>query len=67
MSLLRKACCYLITGLFCFNVHISSAQDQRVADILKNLYAQNQSIDSARLELLKQLSFNELNDNNKSD
>ena len=58
----KKAYYYLIIGLLFLNNHFLLAQDQRAADSLKYIYAQDKLIDSTKLELLKQLSFNELND-----
>lgn len=49
-------------GLFCFFVNSAVAQDQRIADSLKIIYDQDTLKDAAKLELLRQLSFNELND-----
>lgn len=61
MPLNRKAC-YVMMGLFCFFVNAVMAQDQRIADSLKIIYDQDTIKDAAKLELLRQLSFNELND-----
>ena len=49
-------------GLFCFLINSSVAQDQRIADSLKIIYNQDILKDSLKLDLLSQLSFNELND-----
>lgn len=65
MFLNRKAY-YLIIGLFCFIINSSVAQDQRIADSLKIIYDQDILEGSAKLELLKQISFNELSDFNLS-
>ncbi|MEL4454864.1 adenylate/guanylate cyclase domain-containing protein [Lutimonas vermicola] len=65
MFLKRKAY-YLIIGLFCVFINSSVAQDQRVADSLKIIYDQDVLKDSAKLELLSQITFNELNDFNLS-
>ena len=59
--LLNKKACYVMMGLFCFFVNSSVAQDQRIADSLKIIYEQDILKDSAKLELLRKLSFNELN------
>jgi signal transduction histidine kinase len=42
-----------------------AAQDQHIADSLTHIYAQNNLPDTAKLELLKDLSFNEITDNQK--
>ena len=62
MLILRKAYYFLMICLFSFGLHTSLAQDQRIADSLKNIYVQTAYVDTTQLELLKQLSFNELND-----
>ncbi|MFT6868231.1 MAG: two-component system NarL family sensor kinase [Cyclobacteriaceae bacterium] len=55
---------YLIIGFFGF-FHLSSrAQDQRVADSLRHIYLRDDLADTTKLELLKKLSFNEVNDFN---
>lgn len=38
-----------------------SAQDEKLADSLARIYQQNELTDTAKLELLRQLSFNEVN------
>ena len=43
-----------------------NCQDQRIADSLKVIYAENQLSDSSRLELLRNLSFHENNDHELS-
>lgn len=53
-----KACYYLI-GLFCFCFQSISAQDQRVADSLAIIYSTDEAEGVEKLELLKNLSFNE--------
>lgn len=50
--------CALTTGLV--------AQDQRIADSLKHIYQQDTLKDKAKLELLKELSFNEIRDLKKA-
>ena len=57
---------YLIMGLFCLTINFSSAQDQRVADSLVQIYRENKLEGIEKLELLEELSFNELNDLNLS-
>jgi class 3 adenylate cyclase len=59
-----KKAYYLMIGLFFLYINFLVAQDQRVADSLKIIYDQGILKDSAKLELLKQLSFNEINDYN---
>ena len=59
---LNRKAYYLIIGLFCFITNSSVAQDQRIADSLKIIYDQDILKDSAKLDLLRRLSFNELND-----
>src|SRR5690606_26564528 len=49
-------------GFFCFLGQVSFAQDQRVADSLRRIYLKDGLEDSARLELLKNLAFNEVQD-----
>ena len=59
MSLNEKAY-YLIIGLFSFI--IVTAQDQRIADSLVIIYQQDRLEGIEKLELLKNLAFNELSD-----
>ncbi len=61
MRFFKRIACYLLTGFFCFFFYIVSAQDQRVADSLAKIYHQNKLKDVAKLELLRNLSFNESN------
>lgn len=56
----RKACYYL-TGFFCFITHCAAAQDQRLADSLARIYKADTLEGTAKLELLRTLSFNEVN------
>src|SRR4051812_21759044 len=53
---------YLLTGLFYLAGHIVFAQDQRIADSLAKIYHADTLKDESRLELLRNLSFNEVND-----
>ncbi len=62
MFIFNLSYCFLLICLFSFGSHSLLAQDQRVADSLKNIYVDKIVIDTTQLELLKQLSFNELND-----
>ncbi|MEP7268354.1 MAG: adenylate/guanylate cyclase domain-containing protein [Saprospiraceae bacterium] len=56
----RKAY-YLLVGFFCF-IGTISAQNQKLADSLKRIYQSGLLKDSSQLELLRNLSFNEVND-----
>ncbi len=56
-----KAHLLLLVFLF-FNIHYVSGQDQRVADSLALIYQENMLEGKEKMELLKDLSFNELND-----
>jgi len=60
----RKACSLLI-GCFWFIISAVFAQEQKVADSLARIYQQNYLTDTARFELLTDLSFNEIRDLNK--
>ena len=62
MPFKRKAY-YLLIGFFFITLTVSS-QDQKVADSLKRVYQQNILKDSAKLDLLLNLSFNEVNNLN---
>ena len=57
----RKAPLLLI-GCFWFIIAGVSAQDQKLADSLALIYQQNTVTDTAKLELLRNLSFNETRD-----
>ena len=61
MNFKRKAYCFLI-GFFCFNLSSISAQNQRIADSLKIIYLEDKLGGDEKLELLKNLAFNESND-----
>ncbi len=61
MSYKWKACHFLI-GFLCLIVQNVSGQDQKVADSLAIIYQKNILEDTAKLELLRNLSFNEVND-----
>lgn len=65
MSLAYRVC-YFLTFLFCLTTFYSSAQDQKVADSLAHIYQQDNLPDTTKLELLRQLSFNEIKDYNLS-
>ena len=64
MCLLRRIS-YLIASLFLISF-ITYGQDQKIADSLARVYRQNDLPDTAKLEILRQLSFNEVNDYNLS-
>ncbi len=51
---------------FCIVTSGLVAQDQRIADSLKIIYQQDVLTDEARLEMLKELSFNEIRDLKKA-
>jgi two-component system NtrC family sensor kinase len=55
---------YCLIAFFCLTIFYTTAQDQKVADSLSHIYHQKDLPDTARLELLRQLSFNEVNDYN---
>lgn len=57
---------YCLVSLFCLTTFHTSAQDQKVADSLARIYHRNNLPDTTKLELLKQLSFNEMNNYNSS-
>ncbi len=61
MLLKRKACCFVI-GFFYFIANHLSAQDQRIADSLYKIYKSDTSSGLVKLELLSDLSFNEIKD-----
>ncbi len=61
MSFKEKAYYFLI-GFFCLIISNASGQDQKVADSLAKIYHQNKLDDSTRLELLRNLAFNEMKD-----
>jgi tetratricopeptide (TPR) repeat protein len=57
--MLRKKAFSLLLALFRFLVWDVSAQDQKIADSLAFVYQQNTLEDTAKLEVLRNLSFNE--------
>jgi adenylate cyclase len=63
MGLSAKAICLYISFLV-FTIFCARGQDQKVADSLKTIYQHNILDDSAKLDLLSNLSFNEVNDLN---
>jgi class 3 adenylate cyclase len=58
MSFKNKAC-YLLIGFFCFILDVCG-QDQKLADSLAGIYQRGELKDTAKMELLRQLSFNEM-------
>ena len=65
MSLEGKAF-YVLLGFFCFITNCVFAQDQRVADSLVLIYQEDRLEGIEKMELLRNLSFNELNDSKSS-
>jgi class 3 adenylate cyclase len=61
MHFKRKAYYFLI-GFLCFISPYVSGQDQKVADSLVKIYREDTLENTAKLELLRNLSFNEVND-----
>ncbi len=59
MPLKRKAYYFLIS-FFCFAYQTAACQDQRVADSLTRIYKHYKLDDTTKLELLRNLSFNEM-------
>jgi two-component system, NtrC family, sensor kinase len=57
---------FLLIGFLCLILHAVYSQDQKVADSLKIVYNEGMLNDTGRLELLRQLSFNEVKDLNLS-
>jgi len=53
---------YFLVILICFFSVFGFAQNQKVADSLKKIYKENKLTGEAKLELLRNLSFNEVND-----
>lgn len=60
LSNIPKALVFLSFSFFSF--YITNAQDQRIADSLKIIFKQDTAIGVEKLELLTQLSFNEVDD-----
>jgi adenylate cyclase len=61
MTQYKKAYFFLI-GFFFILIHSISAQDQRVADSLERIYRTQKLPDTAKLELLRDLAYNENRD-----
>lgn len=60
MFLKMKGYCFLI-GFHCLILQPIVGQDQQIADSLSRIYQEGSFHDSAKLELLRNLSFNEVN------
>ena len=56
-----KKASYFLIGFFCFITHTVSGQNQKLADSLVKIYKQDTVQGEAKLELLRKLSFNEIN------
>lgn len=61
--LLKRKACYFLIGFFYFTALSVSAQNQHIADSLVKIYRDDTVKVEAKLELLRNLSFNEINDN----
>jgi adenylate cyclase len=57
---------FLLISFLCLILPAVYSQDQKVADSLRIIYNEGTLNDADRLELLKQLSFNEVKDLNLS-
>lgn len=62
LSFKCKKAYYLLIGFFCFVTYIGYGQNQKIADSLSKIYQENNLEGIEKLELLRSLSFNELND-----
>lgn len=58
----KKKAYYLLIGFFFFILQPVNGQDQKVADSLTKIYQNNTLKDTAKLELLRNLSYNEMKD-----
>ena len=65
MSYSCKACCLFI-GFFLFITHHAYSQNQKLADSLVIIYQKNTLTGDAKLDLLRKLAFNEVNDLKRS-
>ena len=52
---------YFLMGIFCFHIQVINSQDQRISDSLAVIYMLDTLNGNAKLELLRSLSFNEIN------
>jgi len=66
LDLKRKMACFLLIGFLFFNLNHAFGQDQRVADSLVLIYLEDNLEGEEKMDLLKELSFNELNDRKMS-
>ncbi|MDB5263418.1 MAG: adenylate/guanylate cyclase protein [Adhaeribacter sp.] len=57
-----QTACYLLMGCFCLLPYYGFGQDQKQADSLTLIYKTETLQGTAKLELLRNLSFNEVND-----
>jgi adenylate cyclase len=57
----KEKACYLLIGFFCITQY-AFCQDQKVADSLARIYQKGELEDTAKMELLWQLSYNEMTD-----
>ncbi len=62
MAVKGKVCAFLVSFLCCTVLTSVSGQDQKVADSLYVIYRENRLSDTAKMELLRNLSFNEVKD-----
>ncbi len=58
----RRLAYYFLIGFFCFFSNIIHSQDQRIADSLAIIYKADTAQGLTKLDLLHDLSFNEIND-----
>jgi class 3 adenylate cyclase len=58
----KENACYFLVGFLCFFSHHVPGQDQKLADSLAVIYQADALEDTAKLELLRNLSFNESKD-----
>ena len=65
-ELKRRKAYFLLICFLCFGLHHVVGQDQRVADSLARIYQEDKLEGTEKMHLLKELSFNELNDRNLS-
>ena len=61
MSFKKKAY-YVLIGLFCFYAPFASGQNQKEADSLYQIYLKDNLKGEAKMALLRDLSFNQIND-----
>ena len=62
MAIYKKAFHFILIGFCCVFFQNVSAQDQKLADSLAGIYRQENLSDEDKLELLRNLSFNEMRD-----